>query len=76
MVDTRKFLETYRKEYNFLYNADGYVAGYDEAVDAFDKFLKEKPEFVSEIAKARGDIFSSDREAAAFMFAMESEGLL
>lgn len=44
----------------------------DDAVEAFDEFLKKHKEFVREFAKYRGDFISSDREAAAFMFALES----
>jgi hypothetical protein len=47
------------------------VAGYKEAVQAFDEFLPYHHGFVDEFVKYRGDFLSSDREAAAFMFAME-----
>lgn len=44
----------------------------DDAVEAFDEFSQKHKEFVREFAKYRGDFISSDREAAAFMFALES----
>lgn len=66
-----KFCEQFQKEYNFLYDCRGYVAGYDEAVSAFDRFQIDHADFVREFAQYRGDVVSSDREAAAFMFALD-----
>ena len=40
------------------------------AITAFDEFLPTHKEFVGEFVKYRGDFISSDREAAAFMFAL------
>lgn len=71
-MDIAKFLEQFNKEYSFLYDHDDNVAGYEEAVNAFDEFLPTHKEFVSEFVKYRGDIISSDREAASFMFALET----
>lgn len=68
-VNMEDFCEQYKKEYEFLYDN---VAGYKEAVDTFDEFLKVHQDFVSQFAKYRGDFISSDREAAAFMFALDS----
>lgn len=70
-IDIEKFLEKFEQEYDFLYDHE-YVAGTKEAVEAFDKFLKDHGDFVGEFAKFRGDFISSDREAAAFMFALDS----
>ena len=73
-INIGRFLHKFNKEYNFLYEADvnhKIVPGYDEAVDAFDSFIMFNGDFVGEFAKYRGDFISSDREAAAFMFAME-----
>lgn len=69
-----KFSEKFKKEYNFLYE-HGNVAGYDEAVNEFDKMMQNNDsfsKFVCDFVKYRGDYISSDREAAAFMFALES----
>lgn len=62
----------FKKEYSFLYENNDNVAGYSEAVTAFDKFLKNKANrlLVCGFVKFRGDFISSDREAAAFMFAL------
>lgn len=71
-ISMEKFCEQFQKEYNFLYDCRGYVAGYDEAVSAFDRFQADHADFVREFAQYRGDVVSSDREAAAFMFALNS----
>lgn len=67
-----QFAEKFQQEYNFLYDNRDRVAGYREAVAAFDEFLKKQPAFVGEFARYRQDFISSDREAAAFMFALSS----
>ncbi len=68
-IDIVKFLEVFNREYEFLYD-NGNVAGYEEAIDTFDEFVKTHGDFVGEFVKFRGDFISSDREAAAFMFAL------
>ena len=69
-----RFLEQFNKEYAFLYDNYDRVAGYNEAVDAFDDFIKDerRAAFVGEFAKYRQDMVTSDREAAAFMFALDA----
>lgn len=71
-ISMEKFCEQFQKEYNFLYDCRGYVAGYDEAVSEFDRFQADHADFVRDFAQYRGDVVSSDREAAAFMFALDS----
>lgn len=63
------FIEQFNKEYDYLYEHHDCVAGYDEAVQEFDDFLESHNEFVAEFSRFRGDYITSDREAAAFMFA-------
>lgn len=73
-ISIEKFLKQFKKEYNFLYDNNDRVAGRDEAIDTFDEMLKTQEwfkEFVREFCRYRGDIVSSDRECAAFMFALE-----
>ena len=41
-INIKTFEKQFQKEYNFLYENDNNVAGYKEAVEAFDEFLKEK----------------------------------
>lgn len=69
-INIQAFLDYFNDEYDLLYDNDDNVAGYRDAVEAFDEFLKGHREFVSEFVKFRGDFISSDREAAAFMFAL------
>ena len=73
-INIEKFNKQFQKEYNFLYDHHDNVAGYDEAVAAFDDFIQTQGEFVGEFARYRHDFISSDREAAAFMFALEVLG--
>ena len=76
-VNIHQFAERFWKEYDFLYKNCDRVAGYDEAVRAFDEALKNEnfQKFVGEFVKYGNDFVSSDREAAAFMFALESMAL-
>ena len=71
-INIKAFAEQFQKEYNFLYENNNNVAGYREAVAAFDEFLSNNKNFVCEFIKYRGDFISSDREAAAFMFALSN----
>lgn len=71
-INMEKFCEQFQKEYNFLYDCRGYVSGYDEAVSEFDRFQADHADFVREFTQYRGDVVSSDREAAAFMLALDS----
>ena len=77
-IDMNAFLDKFNKEYDFLYKNRDRVAGYEEARDYFDEWVKkpESKEFMKKFFEIRGDIVSSDREAAAFAFALESFGLL
>jgi hypothetical protein len=74
MINIHRFNEQFRKEYSFLYDHNDNVAGYREAVNAFDEFIKDPAlaRFVQEFAAWRKDPITSDREAAAFMFALET----
>lgn len=71
-INIAKFLKKFNEEYEFLYDNRDMVAGYNEALDAFDDFTSKNKSFVTEFINYRGDFISSDREAVAFMFAMDS----
>lgn len=73
-ISIDRFKQRFDEEYAFLYDHHDNVAGYDEAVDSFDEFLKSEANtgFVRQFAAYRGDVVSSDREAAAFMFALDA----
>lgn len=79
-VNINDFMKKFSEEYDFLYENRDQVAGFDEAVEAFDEYLSKDiggfQSFVEEFVDFRHDIVSSDREAAAFMFALESMGCL
>lgn len=77
-IDMEAFLNKFKEEYDFLYKNHDRVAGYSEALDYFDEWVKkpESKEFMKKFIELRGDFISSDREAAAFAFALESFGLL
>lgn len=76
--EIQKILDKIEEEYKFLYDNRDQVAGYDEAVAAYDDFIQ-KPEFmefVRRLVANRGDFFSSDREIGALMFVLDSLGYL
>lgn len=76
-VQLDTFQQQFNREYETLYNARDHVAGYQEAVKAFDEYAAsaDGAAFVGAFVKHRGDFISSDREAAAFMFALEALGI-
>ena len=72
-------LKKFNEEYSFLYENDGkgiYTCGYREAIAAFDDYMKVNADFVKDFSRYREDFVVSDRECAAFMFAMDSLGYL
>lgn len=72
----KTFLDKFNQEYDFLYNADvnnQYVVGSSEALVYFDNDLTEvEKNVLREFVEFRGDVVSSDREAIAFMFTLDS----
>lgn len=71
-VSIEKFLRKFQKEYKFLYDNYDNVAGFRDAVKEFDFRIHHDIGFsrmVQEFARYRKDFISSDREAAAYMFA-------
>jgi len=75
-VNIKEFAAKFNENYDELYNARDMIAGTKEAVLFFDEFLKSHGDFVGEFAKYRGDFIASDREAAAFVFALEDFALI
>lgn len=72
-IPIKDFECRFNKEYGFLYDAFDRVAGFNEAVSSFDKLIKNNASFkafVAEFAQHRGDMITSDREAAAFMYVL------
>lgn len=72
-VNIHKFLEQFNNEYSFLYDSYDNVAGYREALEFGDNFIKQEKnkDFVREFCMFRGDFLTSDREVAAFAFTLE-----
>lgn len=70
-IDIERLYKEFKKQYKFLYDNYDYVDGYKRAVEAFDNFADEHADFVSEFVNYRRDFISSDREAAAFIFALD-----
>lgn len=67
-------LQIFRETYGLLY--DGKYEGalrYSDAVDIFDRTAEENADFIGEFIRLRGDFISSDREAAAFIYAVRKE---
>lgn len=71
-INIHEFLKEFNKQYDFLYEHRDNVAGYDEALETGDEFIKKNIEFVREFVQYRGDFISSDREVVAFMFALDN----
>lgn len=62
--------EQYIKEYDFLYDNYDNVAGYREALDAGERFLKQYGKNELYHKWLDGELLTSDRELAAFAFAI------
>ena len=75
-VNIHEFAKKFDEEYEYLYENNDRVAGFDEAVGEFDSYLESDyrgfKSFVAEFVGYRQDVISSDRECAAFMFALAS----
>ena len=69
-VDTFMFDLRFNKVYKELYDSEEYDSYYYEALDAGDKLIKKYPELIKSLVISRGDIFSSDREVAAMVMAL------
>lgn len=76
MININEFSRVYAEEYEALYNTPGEMAGAREAAALFDTFCETHGDFVGEFARHRGDYITSDREAAAFIFALDRLGVL
>lgn len=72
-----QFVRLFGKKYKWLYDHRSEGVKYYKDMEAFDKYGKDNEErrvFVERLAMARGDIFSSDREAVAFIRALRDMG--
>lgn len=71
-INIKEFSKKFDEVYDYLYDNNDNVAGYDEAVSEFDTFAETHSSFVGAYVRYREDFISSDREAAAFMFTLKS----
>lgn len=73
-ISIAAFCKKYAEEYGFLRDNRDNVAGFNEALKAWDAFCESDAHkaFIREFCEYTGDYISSDREAAAFMLALES----
>lgn len=69
-IDLDTFLPRFDSEYMYLYNNHIPESEYREAVEDFEYFADHHPSFVGDFVRLRGDAITSDREAAAFMLAL------
>lgn len=74
-IDIAEFTQKFKEKHMLLYNNNDNIRGYREAFSAGHKLLSHPSEpvkeFVREFVKYRGKIISSNREMAAFMFALD-----
>lgn len=69
--------EHFGEYYDKLYEqGDDAVEGYNIALVVGDQFIKENTAFVEQFNQLRHDILSSDREVAAFAFALVESGVI
>lgn len=77
-IDMETLGRKFSEEYDFLYEMDGkgtYVAGYDEALAFGEQMLSNQDPLLIGFVRYRQDPLTSDRELAAFAFAVTSLGL-
>lgn len=79
-VECERFLYDFGLVYSMLYESDkaGGLVDYGKAVDEYDERIKIEG-FKSEVRAFddfRQDFITSDREAAAFVLALEANGML
>ena len=73
-MDIRELRMKFTEKYSEMYEKEDTVDGFDEAVDEFDEKLAFDTDgfrsLVEQFVDYHGDFISSDREAAAFIFAL------
>jgi hypothetical protein len=76
--DRAAVLAQFGKEYETIYDSPVYIAGTREAVQWFDANAgnPDVQPILRALVEDRQDFISSDREAAAFTFALDALGLI
>lgn len=68
-INMNRFYEKFGEIYEDIYNSRDQYPKFDWAVKQFDEnLMKNQHDFVMEFVEFRGDMITSDREAAAFTF--------
>ena len=71
VINFDSFYDKFGDMYETIYDARDQIDGFDWAVETFDNIIMKKhKDFVMEFVKFRGDMITSDREAAAFTFTL------
>ena len=70
-IDFDSFYDKFGEMYEEIYNSRDQYPKFDWAVKQFDEVIMKKyKDFVMDFVKFRGDMITSDREAAAFTFTL------
>ena len=72
-INIHRFANKFSDVYDFLYTHHDKVAGFKEAMAVGDWFIQNHHDFIAEFNRYRQDVFSSDREVAAFGFCIMYE---
>ena len=73
----KEVVEKTNEYYGQIYEqGENNIDGYEQALEQGEKFINENSNLVNHINRMRGDILSSDREVAAFGFAIADVGLI
>lgn len=76
----KTLLNEFKKQYDFCYEVEttgSEIAGANDALDYFDNCKSSDfIQLVRDFVEYRGDFISSDREAIAFVFALDSLNLI
>ena len=76
-VPEPKLLDSFDKYYDTLYKyGDSSLSNYDDAMANGDAFMRGHTEFMSALTSIRSDFISSDREMAAFGYALADLGVI
>lgn len=63
-------MNKFNEVYTFLYNNEDKIPNYKDMVALGDRMIGTHDKFVTDFIKYRGDFLTSDREVAAFAYAV------
>jgi hypothetical protein len=70
LMDKQRLLKNYNMNYEMLTKYSDNVEGIDKAYEYGNKIINEDPAFTEQFVKLRGNVFKSNREIAAFAYAV------